>query len=76
MYQVFFRAGVLNTLEDKRNEKLSSVLTAFQAQCRGYLARKRFERKKVWTEFNYIVICMQCVIVFIYYYVTEECTTV
>ncbi|CAK8693065.1 unnamed protein product [Clavelina lepadiformis] len=45
--QVFFRSGVLNMLEDRRNEKVSDVMVAFQACCRGYLARKRFERKKV-----------------------------
>ena len=46
-FQVFFRSGILNIMEDKRNEKVSSVMIAFQAQCRGYLARKRSERKKV-----------------------------
>ena len=37
-------------LEDRRNEKVSDVMVAFQACCRGYLAMKRFERKKVGRE--------------------------
>nr|CAB3264151.1 unconventional myosin-XVIIIa [Phallusia mammillata] len=45
--QVFFRSGVLNLLEDKRNEKVSAVLVSFQAACRGYLARRRLARRKV-----------------------------
>ncbi|XP_039251994.2 unconventional myosin-XVIIIa-like isoform X2 [Styela clava] len=45
--QVLFRAGVLAQLEDRRNEKLTSVIVAIQSQCRGYLARKMYEKRKV-----------------------------
>nr|XP_026692375.1 unconventional myosin-XVIIIa isoform X2 [Ciona intestinalis] len=45
--QVFFRSGSLNAMQDRRNAKVGDVIIAFQAHCRGYLARKRLERKKV-----------------------------
>ncbi|XP_050544906.1 unconventional myosin-XVIIIa-like isoform X2 [Daktulosphaira vitifoliae] len=45
--QIFFRAGVVQTLESQRDEKLSGVITQLQAQCRGYLARKDFAKLKV-----------------------------
>lgn len=40
--QVFFKAGLLGTLEEMRDEKLASLVTMTQALCRGYLMRKEF----------------------------------
>uniref|UniRef100_A0A0P6DC77 Unconventional myosin-XVIIIa n=1 Tax=Daphnia magna TaxID=35525 RepID=A0A0P6DC77_9CRUS len=45
--QVFFRPGVLSQLEDQRDEKITSRVVKFQAQCRGFLARKRLIKLKV-----------------------------
>ncbi|KAI9561532.1 hypothetical protein GHT06_012491 [Daphnia sinensis] len=45
--QVFFRPGVLSQLEDQRDEKITSRVVKFQAQCRGFLARKRLSKLKV-----------------------------
>ena len=38
--KVFFRAGVLAQLEEERDIKLTEIIIALQAQCRGYLGRK------------------------------------
>ncbi|KAI3371643.1 hypothetical protein L3Q82_024209 [Scortum barcoo] len=38
--KVFFKAGLLGTLEEMRDEKLASLVTMTQALCRGYLMRK------------------------------------
>ena len=46
--KVFFRAGVLGQLEDMRDEKLSSILSLFQACIRGYLMRNNY--KKLWDQ--------------------------
>ena len=40
--QVFFKAGLLGTLEEMRDEKLASLVTMTQALCRGYVMRKEF----------------------------------
>lgn len=40
--KVFFRSGILGQLEDKRDERITQILTAFQALARGWLARKIF----------------------------------
>uniref|UniRef100_A0A673BT29 Myosin motor domain-containing protein n=1 Tax=Sphaeramia orbicularis TaxID=375764 RepID=A0A673BT29_9TELE len=40
--KVFFKAGLLGTLEEMRDEKLASLVTMTQALCRGYLMRKEF----------------------------------
>jgi myosin heavy chain 6/7 len=42
--KVFFKAGVLAQLEDMRDEKLSSIISLFQAQIRGYLMRKAYKK--------------------------------
>ena len=42
--KVFFRAGVLGMLEDMRDERLSSIISLFQAQIRGYLIRKNYQK--------------------------------
>ncbi|XP_059479308.1 axoneme-associated protein mst101(2) isoform X2 [Neocloeon triangulifer] len=44
---VFFRSGVLGQLEAQRDEKLQDHVTRLQARCKGYLARRRFEKRKV-----------------------------
>lgn len=40
--QVFFKAGLLGTLEEMRDEKLATLVSMTQALCRGYLMRKEF----------------------------------
>lgn len=45
--QIFFRAGVLKKLEAKLLESLTDRIIQLQAYCRGNLARKRVEKKKV-----------------------------
>ncbi|KAI3359480.1 hypothetical protein L3Q82_013884 [Scortum barcoo] len=42
--KVFFKAGLLGTLEELRDEKLASLVTQTQALCRGYLMRKEFSK--------------------------------
>lgn len=42
--QVFFKAGLLGTLEELRDEKLASLVTQTQALCRGYVTRKEFSK--------------------------------
>ena len=44
--KIFFRAGVLAQLEEDRDIKISEVMIKLQAVMRGYLARKKFGRKK------------------------------
>ncbi|KAL7834740.1 hypothetical protein SRHO_G00289870 [Serrasalmus rhombeus] len=39
---VFFKAGLLGTLEEMRDEKLAALVTMTQAVCRGYLMRREF----------------------------------
>lgn len=38
--KIFFRAGVLASLEEQRDLKLSKMIVGLQAFCRGYLARR------------------------------------
>ncbi|XP_031429667.1 myosin heavy chain, fast skeletal muscle-like [Clupea harengus] len=40
--KVFFKAGLLGTLEEMRDEKLAALVTMTQALCRAYLSRKEF----------------------------------
>ncbi|KAJ4926594.1 hypothetical protein JOQ06_014344 [Pogonophryne albipinna] len=40
--KVFFKAGLLGTLEEMRDEKLVELVTMTQALCRGYLMRREF----------------------------------
>ena len=42
--KVFFRCGILGRLEDSRDEKITAILTAFQALARGWIARKIFKK--------------------------------
>ncbi|XP_062409613.1 myosin heavy chain, fast skeletal muscle-like [Sardina pilchardus] len=40
--KVFFKAGLLGTLEEMRDEKLATLVTMTQALCRAYLMRREF----------------------------------
>uniref|UniRef100_A0A3B4UTU0 Myosin heavy chain, fast skeletal muscle-like n=1 Tax=Seriola dumerili TaxID=41447 RepID=A0A3B4UTU0_SERDU len=40
--KVFFKAGLLGTLEEMRDEKLVALVTMTQALCRGFLMRREF----------------------------------
>ncbi|XP_077054398.1 myosin heavy chain, fast skeletal muscle [Siphateles boraxobius] len=40
--KVFFKAGLLGTLEEMRDEKLATLVTMTQALCRGFVMRKCF----------------------------------
>ncbi|CAI9565962.1 unnamed protein product [Staurois parvus] len=40
--KVFFKAGLLGTLEEMRDDKLAQLITRTQAICRGYLMRVEF----------------------------------
>ncbi|CAK8680338.1 unnamed protein product [Clavelina lepadiformis] len=44
--KIFFRSGVLAHLEEERDLKLTDIIIQFQAQCRAYLARKNFSKRK------------------------------
>uniref|UniRef100_A0A8C4TQ75 Myosin heavy chain 2 n=1 Tax=Erpetoichthys calabaricus TaxID=27687 RepID=A0A8C4TQ75_ERPCA len=42
--KVFFKAGLLGTLEEMRDDKLALLITRTQAVCRGYVMRKEFQK--------------------------------
>ncbi|XP_045582192.1 myosin heavy chain, muscle [Procambarus clarkii] len=42
--KVFFRAGVLGTLEEIRDDRLNKIITWLQAWVRGYLSRQRYQK--------------------------------
>ncbi|KAL0978176.1 hypothetical protein UPYG_G00167050 [Umbra pygmaea] len=42
--KVFFKAGLLGTLEEMRDEKLASLVTMTQALCRGFLMRREYQK--------------------------------
>ncbi|XP_048122943.1 myosin-7 [Alosa alosa] len=42
--KVFFKAGLLGLLEEMRDDRLSLIITNFQARSRGYLARIEFQK--------------------------------
>ncbi|XP_078455111.1 myosin-10-like isoform X1 [Lampetra fluviatilis] len=44
--KIFFRAGVLAHLEEERDLKITDIIIAFQATCRGYLARRAFGKRQ------------------------------
>ena len=55
--KVFFRAGVLGLLEDLRDERLSKIISNFQARIRGYLIRKSYKRlEEQRSEANYLIL--------------------
>ncbi|CAH1113986.1 unnamed protein product [Psylliodes chrysocephalus] len=45
--QIFFRNGVISQLETQRDERLAGMVVNLQANCRGYLARKKLAQKKL-----------------------------
>ena len=42
--KLFFRTGVVAYLEELREEKIQFMMRSVQAQCRTYLAKKRFKK--------------------------------
>jgi len=42
--KVFFKAGVLGMLEDMRDERLSKIITLFQANIKSYLMRRQYKK--------------------------------
>ena len=42
--KVFFRAGVLGYLEDKRDERIQVLVSLLQGQCRTYLGQRKFRK--------------------------------
>ncbi|XP_021031136.1 myosin-3 [Mus caroli] len=42
--KVFFKAGLLGTLEEMRDERLAKLITRTQAVCRGFLMRVEFQK--------------------------------
>ncbi|KAK9539701.1 hypothetical protein VZT92_002203 [Zoarces viviparus] len=44
--KIFFRTGVLAQLEEERDLKITVVIIAFQAQARGFLARRAFAKRQ------------------------------
>ncbi|KAJ3605540.1 hypothetical protein NHX12_027585 [Muraenolepis orangiensis] len=53
--KVFFKAGLLGTLEELRDEKLASLVRMIQALCRGYVMRKAFVKMMETKEAVYTV---------------------
>ncbi|KFD61976.1 hypothetical protein M514_05674 [Trichuris suis] len=43
--KIFFRAGVLAQLEEERDLKLTDLIINFQANCRGLLARRNYQKR-------------------------------
>merc|ERR1740131_823572 len=44
--KVFFRAGIIGELEEMRDERLSKIISQFQAYCKGHLARIEYKKMK------------------------------
>jgi len=42
--KVFFRAGIVGELEDMRDERLSKIISQFQAYCKGHLMRITYQK--------------------------------
>ncbi|XP_019957073.2 myosin heavy chain, fast skeletal muscle-like [Paralichthys olivaceus] len=53
--KVFFKAGLLGTLEEMRDEKLVELVTMTQALCRGYLMRREFVKMMARREAIYAI---------------------
>ncbi|XP_046870534.1 myosin heavy chain, fast skeletal muscle-like isoform X1 [Hypomesus transpacificus] len=53
--KVFFKAGLLGSLEEMRDEKLASLITITQAVCRGYLMRSEYRKMMERRESVYII---------------------
>ncbi|XP_048482953.1 myosin heavy chain, non-muscle isoform X2 [Plutella xylostella] len=43
--KIFFRAGVLAHLEEERDYKITDLIVNFQAFCRGYMARRNYQKR-------------------------------
>lgn len=43
--KIFFRAGVLAHLEEERDYKITDLVVNFQAFCRGFLARRNYQKR-------------------------------
>ncbi|XP_074598828.1 myosin heavy chain 10 [Brevipalpus obovatus] len=43
--KIFFRAGVLAQLEEERDLKMTDLIRNFQAMCRGWLARRNYQKR-------------------------------
>lgn len=43
--KIFLRAGVLASLEEERDIKMTDLIVQFQAYCRGMLARKNYQKR-------------------------------
>ena len=57
--QVFFKAGLLGTLEEMRDEKLAILITMIQALSRGFLMRVEFVemmKRRYTLKFNVIML--------------------
>ncbi|CAL8237436.1 unnamed protein product, partial [Boreogadus saida] len=53
--KVFFKAGLLGTLEEMRDEKLASLVGMIQALCRAYLMRKEYVKMTATREAVYTI---------------------
>ncbi|KAG5832924.1 hypothetical protein ANANG_G00296360 [Anguilla anguilla] len=53
--KVFFKAGLLGTLEEMRDEKLASLVTGTQALCRGFLMRTKFAKMTAQRDAVYVL---------------------
>ncbi|XP_047202816.1 myosin heavy chain, fast skeletal muscle-like [Girardinichthys multiradiatus] len=53
--KVFFKAGLLGTLEEMRDEKLVELVTMTQALCRGYVMRREFVKMMARREAIYTI---------------------
>merc|ERR1712096_198001 len=42
--KVFFRSGIVGELEEMRDEKISRIVSQFQAYCKGYLSRLVYKK--------------------------------
>merc|ERR1712142_143746 len=42
--KVFFRAGIVGELEDMRDERLSKIISQFQAYCKGHPMRIEYQK--------------------------------
>merc|ERR1712235_69830 len=44
--KVFFRAGIIGELEEMRDERLSKIISQFQAYCKAHLQRIEYKKMK------------------------------
>ena len=44
VHQVFFKAGLLGTLEEMRDDRLALIITGIQSRSRGVLSRIEFQK--------------------------------